>query len=90
MLIFLRQTISLGNTVLQLIYCYYSRCLYRFIITIITIIIKQGVRVPLKVVSQNITSRIIFLILVNTLLHRDSLLITFVNIISNIFSVVML
>ena len=28
-LIFLRQTMSLGNTVLQLFCCYYSRCLYR-------------------------------------------------------------
>jgi hypothetical protein len=28
-LIFLRQTVSLGNTVLQLFCCYYSRCLYR-------------------------------------------------------------
>jgi hypothetical protein len=28
-LIFLRQTISLGNTVLQLFCCYYSWCLYR-------------------------------------------------------------
>ena len=28
-LIFLRQSMSLGNTVLQLFWCYYSRCLYR-------------------------------------------------------------
>jgi hypothetical protein len=28
-LIFLTQTVSLGNTVLQLFCCYYSRCLYR-------------------------------------------------------------
>ena len=28
-LIFLRQTVSLGNTVLQLFCCYYSWCLYR-------------------------------------------------------------
>ena len=28
-LIFLRQTMSLGNTVLQLFCCYYSWCLYR-------------------------------------------------------------
>ena len=29
-LIFLRQTMSLGNTVLQLFCCYYSWCLYRY------------------------------------------------------------
>ena len=45
-LIFLRQTVSLGNTVLQLICCYYSWCLYRCIIIII--IIKQGFRVARK------------------------------------------
>jgi hypothetical protein len=28
-LIFLRQTMSLGNTVLQLFWCYYSWCVYR-------------------------------------------------------------
>ena len=29
-LIFLRQTMSLGNAVLQLFWCYYSWCLYRY------------------------------------------------------------
>jgi hypothetical protein len=46
------------------------------IIIIIINIIKQGVRVPLKAVSlllfENITTLVIFLILVNKLLLRDS------------------
>ena len=41
-LIFLRKTMSLGNTVLQLLCCYYSWCLYSFIIIIIIIIIILG------------------------------------------------
>jgi hypothetical protein len=47
-LIFLRQTMSLGNTVLQLFWCNYSWCVYCqylfIIIIIITIIIVLNVR----------------------------------------------